>query len=150
MFLWGFTEGSGVGRDSFQFCIKTKFTHAFYYYCDCKHSKRVPLDPSCDALGNSNGGLWRVLWWLGHVLLKNKNTETFLQQTKASSRLMTHLTHCSVPVYRWFFPFCVTWQFQPTENPLFVNWRFVLCLTELKFRSLCLISETKGNNNKSK
>lgn len=54
--------------------------------------------PLVDAL--SNGGLWQVVWRLGHVLFKNKNTETFLPQTKASSRLMTHLTHCSVLVYR--------------------------------------------------
>lgn len=35
----------------------------------------------------------------------------------------------------------------PTHREfLFVNWRFILCLTELKFRSLCLMSETKGKH----
>lgn len=32
------------------------------------------------------------------------------------------------------------------QNSLLVNWGVVLCLTELKFRSLCLISETKGSH----
>lgn len=64
-------KGRGAGRDSFQFCIKTKFTHAFY-------SIVIALSvchwtPVVDALGN--GGLWQVLWWLGHVLFKNKNTK---------------------------------------------------------------------------
>lgn len=146
MFLWGFIEGARGGKGFFSVLYKNKVYSCFILYCDCKHSKHCVAGLLVDALGN--GGPWRVLWWLGHVLFKNNHTdtETFLPQAKASSRFMTHLTHCCVPVYRWFFPFCVTWQFQPTENPLFVNWRFVLCLTELKFRSLCLISETKGND----
>jgi hypothetical protein len=107
-----------------------------------------------DAPGD--GGWWPVcvmVTW--HVLFKTKtpHTETFLLHTKASSCFMTHTTHRSVPVYRWFplpppfffFFFGGKWQFQPTENSLCVNWRFILCLTELKLRRLCLISETKGN-----
>lgn len=140
----GFIEGARGGKGFFSVLYKNKVYSCFILYCDCKRYKRVPLD-SCRCLGNR--GLWQVLWWLGHVLLRNKNKNPFLQHTKASSHFMTHSTHRAVYQFTDDFPlFCVTRQFQPTEKSLFVNWRFVLCLTELKFRSLCLISETKGNS----
>ena len=43
----------------------------------------------------------------------------------------------SGPVYRGFSPFCMTCSSNPQRIPLFVNRRCVLCLIELKFRSLC-------------
>lgn len=140
----GFYWRGWGGKGFFSVLYKNKVYSRFIFYRDCKRCKRVPLAPVVDAL--SNGGRGELYGVLGMSCSIPQNTEACLQHTKASSRSMTHLPHRSVPVYKWFLPLRVTWQFQPTENSLFVNWRFLLCLTELKFRSLCLISETKGNN----
>lgn len=62
-------KGLGAGRDSFQFCIKTKFTHALYYILIASIIGVYHWTP-VETVGD--GGLWQVIW-LGHVLFRNKN-----------------------------------------------------------------------------
>lgn len=94
----------------------------------------------------------------GHVLFKHTqyhthttqhNTQTCLQHTKASDHPLhppsQNTLQCAS--LQTISPGSGHSSLDPcTENSLFVNWGFVLCLTELTFRSLCLISETKGNH----
>lgn len=136
--VWGFIEGVRGGK-GFLVLYKNKvYSYAF-------SSIVIASVPVVDALGN--GGLWWALWWLGHVLFRSKTqtTETFPQHTKASSHLMSHSAH-ECAVYRWCRPFVCDTAVPTHREFLFVNWRFILCLTELKFRSLCLMSETKGKH----
>lgn len=63
-------KGLGAGRDSFQFCIKTKFTHAFYYIVIASIRSVCHWTPAIDAPGN--GGLWRVFGDLGMSYSKRK------------------------------------------------------------------------------
>jgi hypothetical protein len=88
-------------------------------------------------------------------LIQNKNTTHRNLSSAYQGKQLFHDSHntsqCTslqmipAPPHFFFFFFGGKWQFQPTENSLCVNWRFILCLTELKLRRLCLISETKGN-----
>lgn len=137
------SKGWGAGRDSFQFCIKTKFTHVF-------SSIVIASVLSAAGLRSLMLWVWRLVGEvdgdLGMSYSKHKARQPFFSTPRqAAVRDSMNTLQCTG--LQMIFPlFCVMGQFQPTENSWFVNWRFLLCLTELKFRSLCLIYETKGNN----
>jgi len=55
-------KGLGAGRGSFQFCIKTKFTHAFYYIVIASVRSVCHWTPAIDAPSNGAHGEFLVTW----------------------------------------------------------------------------------------
>lgn len=85
-----------MGRDSFQFCIKTKFTHALYYILIASVIGVCHWTP-VEAVGD--GGCGRF-YDLGMSYSETKTPKNLSSAYQGKQPFHDSLTHCSVPVYR--------------------------------------------------